>query len=59
VLFENVDLNTAWGRNYDVALDGRRFLLTVRRETTTSLSPTQMIYVQHWFEELKRLVPTR
>jgi hypothetical protein len=34
-------------------------LLTVRREATTSLSPTQMIYVQHWFEELKRLVPTR
>lgn len=26
-------------------------------QTTTNLPPAQMIFVQHWFEELKRLVP--
>jgi Tol biopolymer transport system component len=58
VLFDNAALFQVWGRNYDVAPDGRRFLLTLNKEATTSLAPTQMIFVQHWFEELKRLVPT-
>jgi Tol biopolymer transport system component len=57
-LFESADLNTAWGRSYDVASDGRRFLLTLNKEAPTNLAPAQMIFVQHWFEELKRLVPT-
>ena len=58
-VFENPDLAIGWARSYDVAPDGRRFLLTLRKEATTSLPPTQMIFVQHWFEELKRLVPTK
>jgi hypothetical protein len=58
-LFESNDLRTAWGRSYDVAPDGRRFLLTISKEATTNPAPTQMVFVQHWFEELKRLVPTR
>ena len=58
-VFESTDLSVAWGRSYDVAPDGRQFLLTLGREATTALQPTQMIFVQHWFEELKRLVPTR
>ena len=57
-LFESADLRTAWGRSYDVASDGRRFLLTLNKEAPTNLAPAQMIFVQHWFEELKRLVPT-
>ena len=57
-MFENTDLRTNWGRNYDVAPDGRRFLLTLNKEAPTNLAPAQMIFVQHWFEELKRLVPT-
>ena len=57
-VFESPDLASAWGRGYDVASDGRRFLLTLSKEATTSLPPAQMIFVQHWFEELKRLVPT-
>ena len=31
-LFESVDLRTAWGRSYDVAPDGRRFLITLNKE---------------------------
>jgi serine/threonine-protein kinase len=57
-LFESADLRIPWGRSYDVASDGRRFLLTLNKETPTNLAPAQMIFVQHWFEELKRLVPT-
>ena len=57
-LFESSDLRYAWGRSYDVAPDGR-FLITLSSERPTSLAPAQMIFVQHWFEELKRLVPTK
>ena len=58
-LFESADLRTAWGRSYDVAPDGRRFLLTLSTEAPTSLAPAQMIFVQHWFEELKQRVNGR
>ena len=58
-LFESADLASAWGRSYDVAPDGKRFLLTLSKEAPTNLAPAQMIFVQHWFEELKRLVPTK
>jgi len=58
-VFESVDLRTAWGRSYDVAPDGQRFLLTLSKEAPTNLAPAQMIFVQHWDEELKRLVPTK
>jgi Tol biopolymer transport system component len=53
-LFENGGLQSNWGRSYDVAPDGR-FLLMLRKEQSTA--PAQMILVQNWFEELKRLVP--
>jgi serine/threonine-protein kinase len=58
-LFASAALFIAWGRSYDVAPDGRRFLLTPATEATTNPAPAQMILVQHWFEELKRLVPSR
>jgi Tol biopolymer transport system component len=58
-LFENPYLRIGWGRSYDVAPDGRRYLLTYRKEPPPPLPPAQMILVQHWFEELKRLVPTK
>ena len=57
-VFESVDLRSAWGRCYDVAPDGQRFLITLNKEQPTNLAPTQMIFVQNWFDELKRLVPT-
>jgi serine/threonine-protein kinase len=58
-IFENANLATGWGRSYDVAPDGRRFLLLLRKEPPPALPPAQMVLVQHWFEELKRLVPTK
>jgi eukaryotic-like serine/threonine-protein kinase len=56
-LFERVDLQSNWGRSYDVAPDGQRFLITVRKEQP--MAPAQMIFVQNWTEELKRMVPTK
>jgi len=41
---------------YDVAPDGRRFAMVVRSESETKR--TELIYVQNFAEELKRLVPT-
>jgi hypothetical protein len=58
-LFESVDLRSAWGRSYDVASDGRRFLMALDKERAKNPAPAQMIFVQHWFEELKRLVPAK
>ena len=43
-------------RNYDVFPDGQRFLM-VKQPANADDAPK--IVVQNWFEELKRLVPTR
>jgi hypothetical protein len=45
-------------RSYDVAPDSSRFLM-VRDVERPSLKPTNIILVQNWFEELKRLVPMK
>ena len=43
------------GRNYDVSLNGERFLMLRETEETG----VQAIHVVlNWFDELKRLVPT-
>ena len=44
-------------RGYDLSLDGKRFLM-VKLEDRKPTPATEMILVQNWFEELKRLVPT-
>ena len=48
-------------RTYDLAPDGQRFLMVKDAAPTddsgTSASP-QIVLVENWFEELKRLVPT-
>jgi hypothetical protein len=47
------------GRTYDVSPDGKRFLMIKEAASTNTTSPPpELIVVQHWFEELKRLVPT-
>jgi len=46
------------GRTYDVSPDGQQFLMIKSAGTDGSLAPS-LIVVQHWDEELKRLVPTR
>jgi hypothetical protein len=45
------------GRTYDVAPDGR-FLVVKPGPVLEPSIPTQVILVEHWFEELKRLVLT-
>jgi serine/threonine-protein kinase len=44
------------GRAWDLSLDGQRFLM-VKLEERKPQPVTEMILVQNWFEELKRLVP--
>ena len=52
-------LSRVWWRNYDISPDGQRFLMIKESgETEQTPAPTQLIVVQNWFEELKRLVPT-
>jgi hypothetical protein len=52
-------LSARTGRTYDVSPDGQRFLLIKEGggADQTAARP-QIIVVQHWVEELKRLVPT-
>ena len=45
------------GRTYDVSPDGLRFLMLKAPGTDASAAPTALIVVQHWDEELRRLVP--
>ena len=51
VLFENAGLLS----DFDVTADGQRFVMI---ETSAEPAPTQIEVVVHWFEELKRKVPT-
>ena len=44
----------AW---YDVTADGQRFLML--RPVDDTASPQQLVFVQNWFEELKRMVPVK
>jgi len=44
-------------RSYDVSPDGKGFLM-VKLEERKPQPVTEMILVQNWFEDLKRLVPT-
>jgi serine/threonine-protein kinase len=45
------------GRTFDIAPDGRRFMM-IRRGSDEGAVPPQLVVVQNWFQELKRLVPT-
>jgi hypothetical protein len=47
------------GRTYDVSLDGQRFLKLKAPGTDAGAAPPALTVVQHWVEELKRLVPIR
>ena len=61
VVFERTYLTIARGlsngRTYDVAPDGKRFLMIKESGPVGETVPTQLILVQNWTEELKRLVP--
>ena len=47
------------GRTYDIASDGQRFLMIKEGGTGETPAPASLIVVQHWVEELKRLVPPK
>ena len=44
------------GRTYDISPDGQRFLM-IKQGSSDQAPPPQIVVVQHWTEELKRLVP--
>jgi Tol biopolymer transport system component len=59
MLFESTTLSPgAPIRNYDVTSDGR-FLAVQPHAERSPIKPAQIVLVQNWQEELKRLVPTR
>jgi eukaryotic-like serine/threonine-protein kinase len=45
-------------RSFDVSADGKKFLLARSSDVKFEV-PTEMILVQNWFEDLKRLSPSR
>jgi eukaryotic-like serine/threonine-protein kinase len=45
-------------RTYDVSADGRRFVM-IKPPASNETLPPSLILVQHWAEELRRLVPIR
>jgi len=58
LLFKTPGSALGWPvRAWDISPDGRRFLM-VKQEDRKPQPVTEMILVQNWFEELKRLCPT-
>lgn len=45
-------------RQYDVTADGQRFRM-IKDDPADATVSTQIVVVQNWSEELKRLVPTK
>jgi serine/threonine-protein kinase len=58
-LFQGAYFVTQAARTYDVSPDGSRFLMIKSAAPSINSPAVQLVVVQHWFEELKRLVPTK
>jgi RNA polymerase sigma factor (TIGR02999 family) len=59
LLFERAGYGTSDPtRDWDISLDGQKFLM-VRFEERKPQPVTEMVLVQNWLEELKRLVPVK
>jgi serine/threonine-protein kinase len=54
-----VSANGVFYRNYDIAADGQRFLMMKAAGSDATGAPPQIVVVQHFDEELKRLVPVK
>ena len=50
---------TPGNQPYDIAPDGRFVILRAAQDGSSRGRSTNLIVIQNWFEELKRLVPTR
>ncbi len=60
IIAQMPSLSTSGVRNYDVSLDGRRFLVITNAARKDLLAaPLQLNVVLNWNEELKRLVTTK
>ena len=60
VLFESAALAVGGGsRPYDIAPDGRFLIIRSGQADAGGGPASNLILVQNWFEELKRLVPTK
>ena len=58
VLFEYAAIAPGGGiRPYDVTPDGRFIIISSSETGSGAGAPPSLVLVQHWFEELKRLVP--
>jgi eukaryotic-like serine/threonine-protein kinase len=59
VLFENSRLVSgwAWGRNYDISADGRRFLMII--SSAPPAWPSEYHVILNWAQELKRQAPAK
>jgi serine/threonine-protein kinase len=57
-LFEGAFWVSSGAQAYDVTPDGRRFVM-VRGEEHPATSPTEIMIVENWLEELKARVPTK
>ena len=59
-IFLLMSVNTGLqGRTFDVGLDGKRFLMIKPGRSDAAPQSQNVIVVQNWQEELKRLVPTK
>lgn len=58
LMFEGQYAMPLLSRTYDMSPDGRRFLMIAQDKRTDKASPLQLVVVQNWLGELKRLVPT-
>ena len=60
VLFEFAMLPVLGGsRPYDIAPDGRFLIIRSGQAEAAGAAAPEIVVVQNWFEELKRLVPTK
>ena len=57
LLFQSTRFGAGARRCWDTSLDDLRFLM-VKREERPPRPVTEIILIQNWFEELRRLVPT-
>jgi len=55
LLFDGLDEADCSGRNYDISVDGQRFLVIKTVDSTEA--SIDMIVVLNWFQELRRLAP--
>ena len=53
-----VEMDDSESEWFDVEPSGKR-ILTIRRDSGGSARPTVLKFTLHWFEELKRLAPTK